>query len=127
MNIVDTVPKEYQKEALGFLASLKRGELLPNLETKRKHKDGRIIDVWLTNTKLTDDKGKLTGIATTEQDITERKHAEASLRDKARELEFLREGQITLSDKMRGEQDLALLRQSVLSHPQGLYLNHAGS
>src|SRR5450631_4853359 len=116
MNIVDTVPKEYQEEARGFLASLKRGELLPNLETKRKHKDGRIIDVWLTNTKLTDDKGQLTGIATTERDITERKHAEASLRDKARELEFLREGQITLSDKMRGEQDVARLGQSILSH-----------
>src|SRR5665213_3828121 len=61
MNIVDTVPESHQEEARGLLASLKRGELLPNLETKRKHKDGRIIDVWLTNTKLTDDKGKLTG------------------------------------------------------------------
>ncbi len=116
MNIVDTVPKEYQEEARGFLASLKRGELLPNLETKRKHKDGRIIDVWLTNTKLTDDKGKLTGIATTERDITERKQGEVSLREKARELEFLREGQITLSDKLRGEQDVSRLGQSVLSH-----------
>ena len=115
-NIVDTVPAEYQEEARGFLASLKRGELLPNLETKRKHKDGRIIDVWLTNTKLTDAKGKLTGIATTERDITQRNHAEASLREKARELEFLREGQMTLSDKMRGEQDVSRLGQSVLSH-----------
>ncbi len=116
MNIVDTVPKEYQEEAREFLSALKRGELVPTLETKRKTKDGRIIDVWLTNTKLTDDKGTLTGIATTERDITERKHAEASLREKARELEFLREGQITLSDKMRGEQDLSGLGQSVLSH-----------
>ncbi len=116
MNIVDTVPKEYQEEAREFLASLKRGELVPTLETKRKTKDGRIVDVWLTNTKLTDDKGKLTGIATTERDITERKHAEDSLREKARELEFLREGQITLSDKMRGEQDVSGLGQSVLSH-----------
>ena len=57
MNIVDTVPTEYQEEARQFLTSLKRGELVPNLETKRKHKDGRIIDVWLINTKLTDDKG----------------------------------------------------------------------
>src|SRR6195952_3268738 len=116
MNIVDTVPKEYQEEARGFLASLKRGELLPNLETKRKHKDGRIIDVWLTNTKLTDDKGILTGIATTERDITERKQSEASLREKFRELDYLREGQIALSESMRGEQIISRLGQSILSH-----------
>jgi len=116
MNIVDTVPKEYQEEAREFLSSLKRGELVPTLETKRKHKDGRIIDVWLTNTKLTDDKGKLTGIATTERDITERKQSEASLREKFRELDYLREGQIALSEKMRGEQILSRLGQSILSH-----------
>ncbi|MDO9182925.1 MAG: response regulator, partial [Bacteriovorax sp.] len=116
MNIVDTVPREYQEEALGFLASLKRGELLPNLETKRKHKDGRIIDVWLTNTKLTDDKGKLTGIATTERDITERKQHEASLKEKFRELDYLREGQIALSERIRGQQDISRLGQSILSH-----------
>ncbi len=116
MNIVDTVPTEYQEEARGFLASLKRGELLPNLETKRKHKDGRIIDVWLINTKLTDEKGKLTGIATTERDITERKQSEASLREKFRELDYLREGQIALSERMRGEQIISRLGQSILSH-----------
>ncbi|MBC7741158.1 MAG: response regulator [Bdellovibrionaceae bacterium] len=116
MNIVDTVPKEYQEEARGFLASLKRGELVINLETKRRHKDGRIIDVWLTNTKLTDDKGMLTGIATTERDITERKQSEASLREKFRELDYLREGQIALSERMRGEQIISKLGQSILSH-----------
>ncbi|MBP9674842.1 MAG: PAS domain S-box protein, partial [Bacteriovoracaceae bacterium] len=116
MNIIDTVPAEYQEEAQVFLASLKRGELVPNFETKRKHKNGRIIDVWLTNTKLTDDEGRLTGIATTERDITQRKQAEVSFREKTRELEFLREGQITLSDRLRGEQDVSSLGQSVLSH-----------
>ncbi|HXH29823.1 MAG TPA: PAS domain S-box protein [Bacteriovoracaceae bacterium] len=116
INIVDTVPKEYQNEARGFLAALKREELLPNLETKRKHKDGHIIDVWLINTKLTDEKGKLTGIATTERDITEMKQSEASLREKFRELDYLREGQIALSEKMRGEQVISRLGQSILSH-----------
>nr|MBA2404800.1 PAS domain S-box protein [Bdellovibrionales bacterium] len=116
MNIIDTVPKEYQEEARGFLNSLKRGELVLNLETKRKHKDGRIIDVWLTNTKLTDDKGNLTGIATTERDITERNQSETSLREKFRELDYLRKGQIALSESMRGEQIISRLAQSVLSH-----------
>lgn len=116
MNIVDTVPKEYQEEARAFLTSLKRGELVPTLETKRKTKNGKIVDVWLTNTKLTDDKGKLTGIATTERDISQRKRSETEFKEKARELEFLRDGQITLSNKMRGEQDISRLGQSVLSH-----------
>ena len=116
MNIVDTVPTEYQEEARGFLASLKRGDLVSNLETKRKTKDGRIVDVWLTNTKLTDEKGNLTGIATTERDITERKQSEASLREKFRELDYLREGQIALSERMRGEQIISRLGQSILSH-----------
>jgi PAS domain-containing protein len=71
-NIVDTVPIEYQEEAREFIKALKRGELVATLETKRKTKDGKIVDVWLTNTKLTDDKGMLTGIATTERDISER-------------------------------------------------------
>src|SRR3989338_3995730 len=94
MNIVDTVPTEYHEEAREFLSSLKRGELVPTLETKRKTKDGRIVDVWLTNTKLTDDKGKLTGIATTERDITQRKLSEASLVEKFRELNYLSSGKI---------------------------------
>ncbi len=115
-NIVDTVPTEYQEEARGFLASLKRGELVPTLETKRKTKDGKIVDVWLTNTKLTDDKGTLTGIATTERDISERKRSEVSLREKFRELDYLREGQIALSESMRGEQIISRLGQSILSH-----------
>ncbi|MFZ3230372.1 MAG: PAS domain S-box protein [Pseudobdellovibrio sp.] len=115
-NIVDTVPTEYQEEARGFIAALKREELVPTLETKRKTKDGRILDVWLTNTKLTDDKGKLTGVATTERDISARKQTEASLREKFRELEYLREGQIALSERMRGEQIISHLGQSILSH-----------
>ncbi|MDD4972716.1 MAG: response regulator [Bacteriovorax sp.] len=115
-NIVDTVPTEYQEEARQFIASLKRGELVPNLETKRKHKDGRIIDVWLTNTKLTDDKGKLTGIATTEREITARKVSEALIREKSRELEYLQAGLIALSERMRGQQDISHLGRSILSH-----------
>lgn len=115
-NIVDTVPTEYQEEALEFIKALKRGELVPTLETKRKSKNGQIIDVWLTNTKLTDDKGKLTGIATTERNITERKQSEVSLREKFRELDYLREGQIALSERMRGEQVISRLGQSILNH-----------
>lgn len=116
MNIMDTVPKEYQEEAREFIATLKRGELISSLETKRKTKDGRIIDVWLTNTKLNDDHKKLTGIATTEREITDRKQSEALIREKSRELEYLQEGLIALSERMRGQQDISRLGLSILSH-----------
>jgi signal transduction histidine kinase/DNA-binding response OmpR family regulator len=58
----------------------------------------------------------MTGVATTERDITERKQGEVSIREKARELEFLRQGQVALQDKMRGEQDISRLGQNILSH-----------
>jgi light-regulated signal transduction histidine kinase (bacteriophytochrome) len=38
-------------------------------------KDGRILDVWMTVTKLVDEAGKPIGIASTERDISERKRA----------------------------------------------------
>ncbi|MGD0174811.1 MAG: ATP-binding protein, partial [Anaerolineales bacterium] len=47
----------------------------------RVTKDGRILDVWLTTTLLTDEKGKPVAIATTERDITERKKAEEEVRE----------------------------------------------
>jgi two-component system CheB/CheR fusion protein len=55
MNIETLVPPEARKAALGFLDSIKRGELVESLEVRRKTKGGRILDVGLTTTKLVDD------------------------------------------------------------------------
>ncbi|MFI5346058.1 MAG: chemotaxis protein CheB [Elusimicrobiota bacterium] len=46
------------------------------VETRRRAKDGRILDVLLTVTLLRDDKGRPVEIAKTERDITEQKRAE---------------------------------------------------
>lgn len=116
MNITALVPEAFQEETRNFIAHLRQGRILPSLETKRKTKDGRILDVWLTTTALTDELGKLSGVATTERDITERKQADASIRAKALELEMMRNGQMALSDRMRGEQDIASLGRNVLAH-----------
>jgi len=50
------------------------------VETQRRTKDGRILDVLLTVTVLRDDKGSPVEVATTERDITGRKEAERELR-----------------------------------------------
>jgi PAS domain S-box-containing protein len=68
------------KEQKDFTHRLIAGEKITSLETQRVTKDGRILDVWLTLTKVMDDAGKPIGIASTERDITERKKEEANLR-----------------------------------------------
>ncbi len=51
-----------------------RGSAAP-VETQRRTKDGRILDVLLTVTVLRDDKGQPVEVATTERDISELKRA----------------------------------------------------
>jgi two-component system CheB/CheR fusion protein len=49
------------------------------IETQRRTKDGRILDVLLTVTVLRDEKGQAVEIATTERDITEKKRADKNV------------------------------------------------
>jgi PAS domain S-box-containing protein len=70
-------------EQKDFNRRLFAGEKVTSFETQRLTKDGRLLDVWLTVTKLVDDAGKVIGIASTERDITERKQTEARNREQA--------------------------------------------
>ena len=78
-NIWLLTPPEREEEQKDFTRRLMAGEAITSLETQRKTKDGRILDVWMTVTKLVDDTGKPIGIASTERDITTRKRAEEAL------------------------------------------------
>ncbi|MES2153990.1 MAG: PAS domain S-box protein, partial [bacterium] len=77
MNIRDTVPEDRREQALDLLRQAETGQVVASLETQRRTKDGRILDVWLTTTKLLNAKGKIVAIATTERDITQRRQQEA--------------------------------------------------
>ena len=50
------------------------------IETQRRTKDGRILDVLLTVTVLRDDKGRPVEVATTERDISDQKRADREFR-----------------------------------------------
>jgi PAS domain S-box-containing protein len=80
MTIWPLVPPDKVEEQKAFNRRLFAGEKVSSFETQRLTKDGRLLDVWLTVTKLVDETGKVTGIATTERDISERKKAELDLR-----------------------------------------------
>ena len=70
-----------QKE---FIRRLIEGEAITSFETQRVTKDGRILDVWMTVTKLIDGDGKPIGLASTERDISERKRANDMLGESQR-------------------------------------------
>jgi signal transduction histidine kinase len=79
MNIRQITPKNGLDDVLALLKRLREGEKVRSFEAQRLTKDGRLIDVWITVTTLTDEAGSPNAIATTERDITERKQLEREL------------------------------------------------
>jgi two-component system CheB/CheR fusion protein len=69
MNIKEVIPQGETEAELKFLQQIKAGIAVKPFRTKRKTKDGRILDVWLTLTRLDDDAGNPIEIATTERDL----------------------------------------------------------
>jgi PAS domain S-box-containing protein len=73
------VPQDQAGEESNILARIAGGERLEQHETKRRRKDGRIIDVSLTYSPIRDAHGEVTAFAKIARDITERKAREAEL------------------------------------------------
>jgi two-component system CheB/CheR fusion protein len=69
MNIRDFLPPEKQKQTLELVKKIRAGKEIKSFRTQRKTKDGRVLDIWLTVTKLVDAEGKPIQIATTERDL----------------------------------------------------------
>ncbi len=60
---------------------LRRGERIEHFETVRVARDGRRINISLSVSPLFDESGNVVGASKVARDITERKQAEAALRD----------------------------------------------
>jgi PAS domain S-box-containing protein len=81
MNVESLTAPGKVDEQRDFVRRLVAGEAITSFETQRVTNDGRILDVWMTVTKLVDKAGKPIGIASTERDITQRKRAEEKQRE----------------------------------------------
>ena len=79
-----------EDELRWLLASVARGERVSRLETTRRRKDGRVIDLSLTASPIQDRQGQVVGAATIARDISERKRAE---RERERALADLEDAQ----------------------------------
>ncbi|HVL48856.1 MAG TPA: PAS domain S-box protein [Candidatus Thermoplasmatota archaeon] len=80
------IPEDRVHEPAEILARIERGERIEQFETERRTKDGRLIAVSLTASPLRDATGKVVAASISARDITERKAADAALRDSRRRL-----------------------------------------
>lgn len=70
------VPADRPTEEAAIVERISRGERVEPHETKRRRKDGHLIDVLLTVSPVRDEHGKIVGASKIAHDITARKEAE---------------------------------------------------
>ncbi|MEB3338136.1 MAG: PAS domain S-box protein, partial [Leptolyngbyaceae bacterium] len=73
------ITPEYQDEEALICQRIHHGERVETYETKRKHKDGRLVDVDLTVSPILDTNGRVIGASKILRDISDRKQAELAL------------------------------------------------
>jgi len=74
------MPEDRAGEMESILARLSAGERIHHFETRRRRKDGRLLDVSLSISPVRDDDGVIVGAATIARDITHLKRLEQQLR-----------------------------------------------
>ncbi len=89
---------------------IKRGEVMKNIETLRKRRDGAIIEVSLSLSPIKDAAGEVIGISGISRDISEKKSVEKELIRRSQELSRL----FFISSAMRGTLELDKLLRMVL-------------
>jgi len=67
------------KEMDEILAKIRKGERVDHYETRRRRKDGTLIDVSLTVSPIHDSSGRLIGASSIARDISERKRVDEQL------------------------------------------------
>jgi len=75
------IPPDHPNELLRVLARLKRGEHIQPYETARLRKDGTRVQISVAVSPLRGPTGDVIGASAIGRDITEKKRAEAALRD----------------------------------------------
>jgi PAS domain S-box-containing protein len=83
------IPPGRADEEPYILERIKRGEQVDHYETVRRREDGSEVDISLTVSPIRDKAGKVIGASKIARDITERKRAEARLREEAEIIETI--------------------------------------
>jgi PAS domain S-box-containing protein len=99
---------ETEKE---YTQRVRNGEVLKDIETVRRKKDGTLIEVSLTLSPITDASGTIIGVSGISRDISERKAVEKELIKRNQELSRL----FLISSAMRSTLDLDRLLRMILT------------
>ena len=81
------LPAGYEDETSLILERIKRGERVDHYETRRRRKDGEIIDVSVTVSPIWDASGRLIEASKIVRDITASKRAQAALAEREAHLQ----------------------------------------
>lgn len=95
------MPSDRVDEEPGILARLRQGERVDHYETVRQRKDGSLIDMAITISPIRDGDGNVVAASKIARDISQRKRAEAALRESGQRHGFL----LMLSDALREQPD----------------------
>jgi PAS domain S-box-containing protein len=74
-------PPEHSEDVELILGRIRRGEKVDHYETRRRRKDGRIIDVSISVSPIRDDEGRIIGASKIGRDVTQQKRAEEERRE----------------------------------------------
>lgn len=80
-SILRIIPSDRHSEEAAILSKLRRGERVDHYETLRRKKDGRLFDISITVSPLTDDDGNVIGASKIARDISEQKRAQQTLHE----------------------------------------------
>ncbi|MBI5073932.1 MAG: PAS domain S-box protein [Nitrospirae bacterium] len=105
------VPDFMVEKEKDHIEKLKQGEVLKDIETLRKRKDGAVIEVSLTLSPIKDAAGEVIGICGISRDISEKKRVEKELIRRNQEMSRL----FFISTAMRSTLELDKLLRMVLT------------
>jgi len=81
------LPPGLEGEEDDILKRVRRGERIDHFETRRRRKDGVVIDVSVTISPVYDDNGNLTGASKVARDITSAKRSQLQLQEREAHLQ----------------------------------------